>query len=311
MEEPKDKLGKSNKLRAVLYSLLIVLPIYSVLAIAYYFDFLNGFVFLGALSTVMIIASILLIIFRKNNFKSLVIALIFIVTFLLFCYECLLLNYESHTYNASGYWEPEEILKDSGIYILAVGSYDVYYMQDEYSIKKDYEEDGIQIFDLYKIKNRDKYISKTNDIKNFFGSHKEDFDTMRENVKGIIEEDLPFIDEFLSRENFVGDSAGLALGLTAAIYQKKLENTLPIGVTGTLEPNGNVGEIGSIKEKMMIAEQNSFPLIIIPLKNLEEAETVKNEQKLTIEIIPVSNINEAIETIEELNNKVPGITTKL
>ena len=311
MEEPKDKLGKSNKLRAVLYSLLIVLPIYSVLAIAYYFDFLNGFVFLGALSTIMIIASILLIIFRKNNFKSLVIALIFIVTFLLFCYECLLLNYESHTYNASGYWEPEEILKDSGIYILAVGSYDVYYMQDEYSIKKDYEEDGIQIFDLYKIKNRDKYISKTNDIKNFFGSHKEDFDTMRENVKGIIEEDLPFIDEFLSRENFVGDSAGLALGLTAAIYQKKLENTLPIGVTGTLEPNGNVGEIGSIKEKMMIAEQNSFPLIIIPLKNLEEAETVKNEQKLTIEIIPVSNINEAIETIEELNNKVPGITTKL
>ena len=98
-----------------------------------------------------------------------------------------------------------------------------------------------------------------------------------------------------------GDSAGLALGLTAMIHQGNLANELPISVTGTLEPNGDVMQVGGIKAKMMIAEQNGFPIIMIPLANREEAETAKTQQELSIEILPVSHIDEAVLAIKELN----------
>ena len=93
----------------------------------------------------------------------------------------------------------------------------------------------------------------------------------------------------------------MALGITALIHQDKLENKQSIGVTGTLEPNGDVLEVGGITAKMMISEQNGFPFIIVPTANLEEAEAVKSQEKLTIEILPVSHIDDAVRTIEELN----------
>ena len=46
-----------------------------------------------------------------------------------------------------------------------------------------YERNGIQIFDLYKIKNRDRYRSKTTELKQFFGFGKDEFQVMGENVR--------------------------------------------------------------------------------------------------------------------------------
>lgn len=45
----------------------------------------------------------------------------------------------------------------------------------------------------------------------------------------------------------------------------------------------------------------SFPVILIPLANRDEAEVVKLQQELTIEIIPVSHIDEAVLAIKDLN----------
>ena len=251
----------------------------------------------------MVITLILLIIFRKNKFKSLTVILVFLLLFLFWGYEVRLLSYESHTYIANGYREPEELLKDSGIHMLSVGLFDIHYLEDEDMARDNYERNGIQIFDLYKINNRDRYRSKTTEVIQFFGFGKDEFQVMGENVRSFVHEDIPFINEFLSRENLSGDSAGLALGLTAMIHQGNLENALPIGVTGTLEPNGDVMQVGGIKEKMMISEQSGFPFIIVPMANAEEAETVKSEQELTIEILPVRHIDEAVRTIKELNTE--------
>ena len=52
---------------------------------------------------------------------------------------------------------------------------------------------------------------------------------------------------------------------------------------------------------MIISEQNGFPYIIVPYANREEAETVKAEQQLSIEILPVHHIDEAVMVIKELN----------
>ena len=111
-------------------------------------------------------------------------------------------------------------------------------------IRDIYERDGIQIYDLYKITNRDRYRSKTNEIKRFLGFGKDQFHVMGENVRDFIREDITAINEFLSRENLRGDSAGLALGLSAMVHQGSLHNQIPIGVTGTLEPNGRCQSSG-------------------------------------------------------------------
>ena len=284
-----------------MYSIFIAVPIYGILGIAYYLDFLNGFVFLGALLGIIAVTVIILIIFRKNKFKRLVTILVILTLLLFWGYEARLLSYESHTYIADGYREPEELLEDSGIYILSVGLYDIHYIEDEDMIRDIYKRDSVQIFDLYKIKNRDRYRSKTAEIGRFFGFVKDDFQVMGENVISNVGGDITFINEFLSRENLVGDSAGLALGLTAMVHQGNLENEISIGVTGTLEPNGDVMEVGGIKEKVIIAEQTGLPFIIVPLANVEEAETVKSQQELAIEILTVSHIDEAVLAIKELN----------
>ncbi len=305
MKKRDKQLDRSSKLLALFYSILLIAPVYGLLGNAYYIDLLNGFSFLGALLVVIIIASIFLIIFRENKFKSLTITLMIGFALLFWGYEARLLSYESHSYNADGYREPEELLQNSGIYILSVGLHDIQYLEDEEWIRNTYEKNGIQLLDMFEIKNRDRYRSKTAELKQFFGFGKEEdaFQVMGENVRNYIAEDNTLINEFLSRENLSGDSAGLALGLTAMIHQGDLENELSIGVTGTLEPNGDVMQVGGIKAKMMIAEQNGFPIIMIPLENKEEAETVKKQQELAIEILPVSHIDEAVLAIKELNVK--------
>lgn len=301
MKNYNKTLDRSTKLLAFVYSIFIVVPIYFILGNAYYLDFISGFAFLGALIGLMVIAVIPLIIFRKDKFKSLITFWV-IVLLSLFCgYESLLLEYESNTFIADVYREPEEVVQNSRIYVLAIGLNDIHYLDEESKIRDIYERDGIQIFNLYKITNQDRYYSKSNEIKRFFGFGKKQFDIMGENVRGFMQDDIPVINEFLNRENLVGDSAGLALGLSAMAHKGSLHNEIPIGVTGTLEPNGKVNEVGGIGGKMIISEQNGFPYIIIPVANRKEAETVKAEQKLAIEIIPVHHIDEAITVIQEIN----------
>ncbi|WP_262174304.1 S16 family serine protease [Saccharococcus sp. Marseille-Q5394] len=251
----------------------------------------------------MIIAAIALIIFRKDKLKSLIAFLVIVVLSLFFGYESLLLDYESNTYIAEVYREPEEIIQNSGIYILAIGLSDIHYVDEEKMVRDIYERDGIQLFDLYKIKNRDRYNSKSKEIIHFLGFGKEQFHVMGENVKGFIREDIKVINDFLNRDNLRGDSAGLALGLSAMVHQSSLHNRIPLGVTGTLEPNGDVNQVGGIAGKMMISEQNGFPYIIVPYANREEAETVKARENLAIEILPVHHIDEAVMAIKELNDQ--------
>ena len=241
-----------------MYSMFIVVPIYFILGNAYYSGYINSYVFLGALLVLMIIASIPLFIFRKDKFKSLSANWVIILLALFVGNEFLLLEFEAHTYTADVYREPEEIIQDSHIYALSIGLNSIYYVKDEAMIRDIYERDGIQVFDLYKITNQDRYNSKTNEIKKFLGFNKDQFHVMGENVRDFIREDITDINEFLSRENLSGDSAGLALGLSAMVHQGSLHNQIPIGVTGTLEPNGDVNQVGGIAGKMIISEQRRF-----------------------------------------------------
>lgn len=301
MKNDNKSLDRSTKLLAFIYSIFIAVPLYWILGNLYYLDHINGYVFLGALIGCMAIVAIPLIIFRKDKFKSHTAIWAFLLLSCFFGYEYLLLEYESNTYIAMAYREPEELVQNSGIHLLSIGINAIYYLEEEEMVRDIYEKDGIQIFELHKITNEDRYRSKNREIKRFFGLSKEPFHIMGKNVKSHIGEDITVINEFLTRENVVGDSAGLALGLSSMAHQRTLHNQIPIGVTGTLEPNGKVDQVGGILGKMIISEQNGFPYIIVPNANKAEAETIKAEQKLAIEILPVHHIDEAVKVIQELN----------
>src|SRR5690606_1861499 len=118
MKNCNKTLDRSTKLLAFVYSIFIVVPIYFILGNAYYLDYISGFAFIGALIGLMVIAAIPLIIFGKDKFKSFTTFWV-IVLLSLFCgYESLLLEYESNTFIADVYREPEEVVQNSRIYVL-------------------------------------------------------------------------------------------------------------------------------------------------------------------------------------------------
>ncbi|WP_332628761.1 S16 family serine protease [Halalkalibacter flavus] len=285
----------------VLHSLFISIPVYVILGSIYYFNIINGFFFLGSLIITMVIGLIFLVIYRNNKQKRLTTVFFILFLLLFFYYEFPLLNYESHTYVVTGYEEPEELLKDSGIHILSVKLIDIHYIDNKEVIRDTYTSGDVEIYELYEMTNQDRYKSKIRESVKMVGFEKEDFHQMGENVKNYIQEDIEFINAFLQRENMIGNSAGLALALTAMIHQGILVNHIPFGVTGTIEPNGDVLEVGMIKEKMLISEQKGLPWIILPMQNVEEAERVKFQEELSIEILSVSHIDEVKEAIKQLN----------
>ncbi|WP_168193793.1 S16 family serine protease [Lysinibacillus sp. SGAir0095] len=174
-------------------------------------------------------------------------------------------------------------------------------MDDESLIRNSLKQGERDFIDLYKLNNKIRYESKNTEILQWLRIQKDEFSVMKENVKLYLG-NIGNIAGFLKREDLTGDSAGLGLVLTELIAQGKLENHITFGVTGAINSTGDVREIGMVKEKILIAEKMGFPYIIIPTDNLEDANEIKKKEKLTIEIIDVKNVDEAIRLVGKLNN---------
>ena len=100
-----------------------------------------------------------------------------------------------------------------------------------------------------------------------------------------------------------GPSGGLMVSLT--IYNQLIDRDITKGKkisgTGTIDINGNVGEIGGVKYKLLAAYKNNSDIFIVPYENLDEALKIKKENGYDIEIIGVSSFKEAIEKLEKIN----------
>ena len=71
--------------------------------------------------------------------------------------------------------------------------------------------------------------------------------------------------------------------------------------TGTIDAEGNVGEIGGVKYKLLGAEKDKCDIFLVPKENYEEALEVKEEYKLKIKIVEVSTFEDAIKSLQEMN----------
>lgn len=105
-----------------------------------------------------------------------------------------------------------------------------------------------------------------------------------------------------SKSSEAGSSGGLMMSLT--IYNELTENDITKGKkivgTGTIDMNGNVGEIGGVKYKLIGAVKNKAEVFICPEENYKEAINVAKEKKYDIKIISASTFDEALKKLEEL-----------
>ena len=107
--------------------------------------------------------------------------------------------------------------------------------------------------------------------------------------------------KFNFKESESGSSGGLML--TLAIYshlnQIDLTDSKKIVGTGTIDINGNVGEISGIKYKLIGAVNKHADVFLVPKgENYEEAKKVKKEKGYDIDLVPVATFEETLKYLE-------------
>lgn len=102
-----------------------------------------------------------------------------------------------------------------------------------------------------------------------------------------------------------GSSAGLMM--TLSIYNKLVEEDITKGYkisgTGTIDEEGNVGEIGGVTYKLKGAVSKKSDIFLCPVENYEEAVKAKEDNNYNIDIYKVSTIEDALNILNNLKEK--------
>lgn len=108
------------------------------------------------------------------------------------------------------------------------------------------------------------------------------------------------------KNNEYGSSGGLMT--TLSIYSKLIDYDITKGYiisgTGTIDENGNVGEIDGVKYKLKGAVKEGADIFLVPSKdNYEEAIKIKKENNYNIEIVEVKTFDDAINYLNKLKKR--------
>jgi len=97
-----------------------------------------------------------------------------------------------------------------------------------------------------------------------------------------------------------GPSAGMmhSIAIIDALTEGELTGGRVIAGTGTIDLDGNIGNIGGVRQKVVAAEAAGADYILVPQGNYESALTAQRD---TIEIIPIATLGEAIGFLESLD----------
>ena len=97
-----------------------------------------------------------------------------------------------------------------------------------------------------------------------------------------------------------GPSGGMMMALMIydGLTGKDLTKGRKIVGTGTIAKNGDVGDIGGVKFKLMGAAKAKADVFLVPEGNYEEAMKVAKEKKYKINIVKVTKLQDAIDYLE-------------
>lgn len=110
--------------------------------------------------------------------------------------------------------------------------------------------------------------------------------------------------KFNFEKNESGPSGGFMMALSIYNYltSEDLTKGLKIVGTGTIDESGNVGTIGGVNYKVKAASKENADIFFVPTENYDLAYKTKIENNLDIEIVKVSNINDAISYLKNIVN---------
>ncbi|MGG2112309.1 S16 family serine protease [Lysinibacillus pakistanensis] len=283
-------------------TIFLIFLYYGVVLFLYLQDVIGGISFISILLISFIILLIVRILLRKKiNYKR-KITLATCIMFLLFCFEIPLIFYEGTSHVAYIYTEPLHA-KGTEIYLIGVNRVDFQFMESIQSVEDLLNKQQVPFLNVAENTNLVLYESKNRQILKWLLLKKSEVDQMKENVNHYLGKEDVRINEFFNQDNIGGNSAGLGLALTGLILQGDLQNNVAIAVTGEISETGDVLPIGVLKEKILIAEKYGLPFMIIPSKNAEEAAQIQKEQNINMKILDVAHIDEAVQLINEMNDK--------
>ncbi len=105
-----------------------------------------------------------------------------------------------------------------------------------------------------------------------------------------------------SKASEMGSSGGLMMSLT--VYNQLIEEDITKGKkivgTGTIDVEGNVGEIGGVKYKLIGAVKKGAEVFICPVENYEEAVQVAKERNFSIKIINAKTFEEVLLKLKDI-----------
>lgn len=107
--------------------------------------------------------------------------------------------------------------------------------------------------------------------------------------------------EFNFNGKQAGPSGGLMIALT--IYNKLVDEDITKGKkvvgTGTIDTEGNVGEIGGIRHKLMAANRKNADIVFVPEGNYKEASKLVKEKDYKFKLFSVKTFDDAVNFLEK------------
>jgi len=91
-----------------------------------------------------------------------------------------------------------------------------------------------------------------------------------------------------------GPSAGIAIYTTLVSLLTHTPVDRNIAMTGEITLRGKVLPIGGLKEKLLAASRGGIKRVLIPKENVKDLKEIPENVKKSLEIIPVSNIDEVL-----------------
>ena len=102
-----------------------------------------------------------------------------------------------------------------------------------------------------------------------------------------------------------GPSAGLAmsLGIIDKLSSGRLTGNHVVAATGTMDPAGNVGDVGGVAQKTVAVEQAGATVFFVPPGELKAAQSKATPQ---LHVYPVNNLDQVLRILQRLGGHVPA-----
>jgi PDZ domain-containing protein len=113
------------------------------------------------------------------------------------------------------------------------------------------------------------------------------------------------VDINIDTNNISGPSAGLAITLAIidALTPGQLTGGKRVAITGTIDPEGNVGEIGGLPQKALAARQAGAQILIVPSCSDEpcrkDVATARKRVGKDVEVAEVSTLAQALKVLRD------------